>query len=62
MLCRDPTRNSENDMPDFERPLRKLNEHLHPEQKLYHKGLDRGRWECVAIALVFAFLYVLEKT
>ena len=49
-------------MPDFERPLRELNEHLHPEQKLYHKGLDRGRWECVAIVLVLAFLYVLEKS
>ena len=49
-------------MPDFERPLRKPNEHLHPEQKLYYKGLDRGRWECVAIVLVLALLYVLEKS
>ena len=62
MLYRDPTPSSETNMPDFERPLRKLNEHLHPEQKLYHKGLDRGRWECVAIVLVLAFLYVLEKS
>ena len=49
-------------MPNFERPLRKLNEHLHPEQKLYHKGLGRGRWECVAIVLVLTLLYILEKS
>lgn len=45
-------------MPDFERITRSLELRADPAKAHYHKGLDRGRWECVIIVAVIAILYV----
>ena len=42
-------------MPDFE--LR-----ADPARAHYHKGLDRGRWECVIIVAILAILFTVSRT
>jgi hypothetical protein len=49
-------------MPDFERVARSLEMHTDPAKAYYYKGLDRGRWECVIIAAIFAILFVVSRT
>ena len=45
-------------MPDLERITRSLELRTDPAKAYYHKGLDRGRWECAIIVAVIAILYV----
>jgi hypothetical protein len=47
-------------MPDFERITRALELRADPAKAHYHKGLDRGRWECVIIVAVIAILYIVS--
>lgn len=47
-------------MPDFERITRSLELRADPAKAHYHKGLDRGRWECVIIVAVIAILCVVS--
>ena len=45
-------------MSSFEHVTRSLELRVDPAKAHYHKGLDRGRWECVIIVAVIAILYV----
>lgn len=47
-------------MPDFERITRSMELRADPAKAHYHKGLDRGRWECVIIVAVIAILYIVS--
>ena len=48
-------------MPDFERVMRSLEVRADPQKAHYHKGLDRGRWECVAIVIFLFILYTVSR-